>query len=66
MKQTKKEQGAASIFVELNDGIISVYHGTDKTLLQEWEAEEGDWQSIWTTIRKLKLKADTINTSLTQ
>jgi len=51
-----KERGEASMFVDLKDGIITVEHGTDKVVLQQWEAESGDWDRIWEVIYKLAKK----------
>ena len=52
-----KERGHASIFVELKDGVITVYHGTAKEILAQWTANTGDWDKIWETINKLKAEA---------
>ena len=48
-----KEPGAASILVDLHDGVITVTHGTDHVVLQQWTAERGDWDRIWETIYRL-------------
>ena len=45
------ETGAASIKIDLADGRIKVYHGTDKVLLWEGWAPEGKWDKIWNVIR---------------
>lgn len=44
------EPGAASVIIDLSDGVITVTHGTDDVVLQQWVAEEGDWDRIWDTI----------------
>ena len=51
-----REEGAASILVDLTDGIISVYHGTDKTLLFKKKAKKGDWNRIWKAIESGKAR----------
>lgn len=48
-----KERGSASIFIDLTDSIIKVYHGTDKELLFEKRAVAGDWNKIWEAIRTI-------------
>jgi len=39
--------GAASIKIELKDGIITVYHGTDGNVLKQFRANENSWDTIW-------------------
>ena len=39
--------GAASVKIELSDGIITVYHGTDKVILKQFRANENSWNTIW-------------------
>lgn len=56
--QTAKVPGAASITISLSDGVITVEHGYDSTVLEQWTANEGDWDKIWATIRQLKEKAN--------
>ena len=46
-----KEKGSASVFIDLTDGIIKMYHGTDKILLCERVANNGDWDKIIKQIR---------------
>ena len=59
--------GSAQIIITLADGEITVQHGEDLcamcdsffasengSVLAKWTAQEGDWESIWKTIRKLK------------
>lgn len=53
MQVAVKERGAASIIVELSEGIITVKHSDDNSILLQWEAEEGDWAKIWDTLRFL-------------
>lgn len=57
MKKFEKEKGAASMYMELKDGVITLYFGKSKEVLEEWEAEKGDWSEIWKTIRSLKIKS---------
>lgn len=40
------QTGAASLKVELTNGEIKVYHGTDGTLLFTRTAFDGDWTKI--------------------
>ena len=47
---TPNEPGAASVVIDLSDGVITVTHGTDHVVLQQWTAERGDWDRIWDTI----------------
>lgn len=47
------EPGAASMVVDLSDGVITVTHGTDDVVLQQWVANQGDWDRIWETIYQL-------------
>ena len=45
------EAGAASMFIELSQGKITVKHGTDGTTLKEiHEAKPGAWDKIWEAI----------------
>tara|TARA_S200002703_G_scaffold150604_1_gene149146 strand:+ start:1928 stop:2101 length:174 start_codon:yes stop_codon:yes gene_type:complete len=50
------KKGQASIFLDYDQGKISVYHGTDKTLLTSWKEDEDDnhWDLIWNLINTLK------------
>ena len=41
------------MIVDLSDGVITVTHGTDDVVLQQWTAERGDWDRIWETIYQL-------------
>lgn len=57
MKDKKQtvEKGAASIVIELENGKITVTHGTAAVTLHEVEnAQAGSWDKIWKTIRALK------------
>ena len=47
------ETGAAEIKIELEDSIISIYHGEGGKKLYEFEAKEGDWNKIWELFYKL-------------
>lgn len=49
------ETGAASIFISLEDGTITVTHGTDHVVLHEIvHAEKGSWGKLWDTIKSLR------------
>ena len=39
--------GEASIKVELKNKTITIYHGTDKTILRQFPAQRGSWEEIW-------------------
>jgi hypothetical protein len=53
-------KGTASILINYDQGKISVYHGTDKTLLTSWKEEKDDdhWSLIWNLINSLKGLSD--------
>ena len=51
--KNNKENGSASCFISLEDGVIKVEHGTDEAVLYEWTANKGDWHKIFNTIRRL-------------
>ena len=38
----------------LEDGEITVRHGEDRTVLANWIAQKGDWDSIWSVLRLLR------------
>ena len=41
------QQGAASLFIELRDGSITAYHGTDgDRLFFKEESNDGDWSKL--------------------
>lgn len=42
-----KERGVASFLCKLENGVISIYHGTDKILLKEWVGGGSDWEMMW-------------------
>lgn len=42
--------GAASIFVELADGVITVRHGTDDVVLHRVEAHEDMWGDMFSAM----------------
>ena len=46
------EKGSASLMVELNNGQIKVFHGTDGNLLFERLALNGDWDKIINELKK--------------
>ena len=48
----EKEDGEASILIELKESTISVYHGTDRVLLYRKEAKKGDWDKLWRILRQ--------------
>lgn len=48
----KLENGAASMRLDLSDGVITVRHGTDNSVLFSSEVALGTWDEIWETIRK--------------
>ena len=54
------KKGTASILINYDQGKISVYHGTDKTLLTSWKEEKDDdhWSLIWNLINSLKGLSD--------
>lgn len=58
MNTNVKERGAASIFIELTGGVITVKHGTEHAVLAQWTANEGDWDTLWQTISTLKALGD--------
>ena len=53
-----KERGAASVLIELKNGVITVTHGTDNVVLQQWTAQGQDWDQLWKTIMQLKNHAE--------
>lgn len=53
MNNNLGEPGAASIKVDLSDGVITVTHGTDSAVLAQWVARNGDWDRLWNTIYAL-------------
>lgn len=48
---TEQERGSASIFIDLEDSRVKVYHGTDKVVLFESEVKEGYWDNLFKTIK---------------
>ena len=49
------EAGAASIFIKLSQGTITVKHGTDGTVLKQIDrAKDGSWNKIWDSINDIK------------
>lgn len=50
----EKERGSASIYIELKDAKITVYHGTDNSILDMFTAYEGSWAVIWEGINNAK------------
>ena len=50
----KEERGSASIYIELKDATIKVYHGTDNSILDIFTAYEGSWAMIWEGINNAK------------
>jgi hypothetical protein len=45
------ESGSASLRIELKDGTIYVYHGTDGDLLFSKTAFRGDWAKMFNQIK---------------
>ncbi len=45
------ERGAASLIISLDDGVISVTHGSDDILLGSVTAKAGDWDKLWDFLR---------------
>lgn len=55
MEKEIKETGQASMFISLEDGNITVKHGTDKVILLHIEnAEKGSWDKIWNVLYEIK------------
>lgn len=52
-----KERGAASINIALSNGVITVRHGDDGSVLAQWTANAGDWEELWRNIIALKAVA---------
>ena len=52
------EKGAASMNIELKDGVITVRHGTDNEVLLTTVATQGSWGSIWEKLRSIKSSYD--------
>lgn len=49
-----QEPGAASVVLELRDGVITVTHGSHPgVVLSQWVARKGDWDRIWETLNRL-------------
>ena len=52
---TQVERGEASIKIDLTDGMITVYHGTDGDVLHQVKnARKGSWDKLWKAIRAIK------------
>jgi len=49
-----QERGSANININLNDGIITVRHGDCNSILAQWVAKNGDWNSLFEKIRLLE------------
>lgn len=55
----EKEQGAASLLIDLSDGVISVFHGVEqKHLLFKRKAHKGDWDKLYNYLHKKILKEE--------
>jgi hypothetical protein len=50
----RRERGAASINIELRDGLITVRHASTGEVLVDFEANEGAWTTIWDGIHLAK------------
>jgi len=50
------ERGSASMLIDLSDGNINVFHGSDNSdvLLEIKNAPRGSWDKIWNTLRSIK------------
>lgn len=48
------ERGSASILISLDNGVITVVHGTDNVVLRQWTAQYGDWDKLWDRIKELE------------
>lgn len=49
-----KEEGAASVHIELSEGNITVFHGTDGVILHKAEnVPAGSWDRLWDAIKSL-------------
>ena len=59
------EPGAASVLIQLDDGEITVTHGTDHVVLRRWIANRGDWDRLWSTIETLEAAGSPWTTSTT-
>ena len=47
------ERGAASLFIELSDGNITITHGSDKVELAKiTQAADGTWDALWDFLSK--------------
>ena len=49
---TIERLGEASIMIELKDNIITVYHGTDESILLQYPANKRSWYNIWKGIKE--------------
>ncbi len=46
----ERERGAASLKIELKDGVITMYHGDDGVILNQWKAFHNDWNFMFDNI----------------
>lgn len=51
-----KEKGTASLKIELEDGIITIFHGADGNILKQWTGSGTDWNTMWKLFEKLANK----------
>ena len=52
-----KEKGMAGIIIELEDGIITIYHSEHPGIsLLQWEGSGNDWNTMWELFHKLANK----------
>lgn len=49
-----QERGSASMNIDLTDGIITVRHGDCNSILVQWVAKNGDWNSLFEKIKLLE------------
>ena len=45
-------QGAAGIRITATNGMMYIHHDTDKTLLHERPIYEGEWDELWTFLKR--------------
>jgi hypothetical protein len=46
------ERGEASMLVALSDGIVTVTHGTDGSVLASGKVSAGAWHRIWEAMNR--------------
>lgn len=48
------DYGEASIYIELRNETVKVYHGQDKSLLYKAKVKSEYWKALWKTIKSKK------------